>query len=255
MNLGDPASDNCRNCNAVLPPGSQYCPNCGQKVVSARLTLHEIGHDLVHALIHVDRSAMSLLRMLLVQPGTVALDYVDGRRKRYFGPFAWLAVAVAVASVGVEVSGFQAIYPDSPDAAVDVLQNFIQRHVNLLFFAQVPILAAACRVLGLRDRFNYAEYLVLASYTSGMRIFFFVVVVVPLWHTFLPSAGTMVRFSYVYLAIWATYFGFATSQFLPKRRLLAAFKGAVAAALAQIGIALVAGALATLFVQRASSHT
>jgi hypothetical protein len=255
MNLGDPATDNCRNCNAVLLPGSQYCPNCGQKVVSARLTLHEIGHDLVHALVHVDRSALSLLRMLLVQPGIVALDYVDGRRKRYFGPFAWLAVAVAVASVGVEVSGFKAIYPDSPNAAVDVLQNFIQRHVNLLFFAQVPFLAAACRLLGLRDRFNYAEYLVLASYTSGMRIFFFAVVVVPLWHTFLPSAATIVRFSYVYLAIWATYFGFATSQFLPKRRLLSAFKGVVAAALTQIGIAVVAGALASRFLQTASSHT
>jgi hypothetical protein len=192
--------------------------------------------------------------MLLVQPGIVALDYVNGRRKRYFGPFAWLAVVVALASVAVEVSGFQTIYPDSPNAAVDALQSFIQRHVNLLFFAQVPFLAAACRVLGLRDRFNYAEYLVLVSYTSGMRILFFAVVAVPIWRVFLPSAATMVAASFAYLAIWCAYFGFATSQFLPTGRLVSAVKGVLAAALTQIVFGLAAAALASLFLQRAFSH-
>jgi Protein of unknown function (DUF3667) len=67
--------------------GQHYCPNCGQRAVTPRLNLHEIGAEFVHALVHVDRSALSLIWQLLVRPGAVARDSVSGRRKHYFGPF------------------------------------------------------------------------------------------------------------------------------------------------------------------------
>src|ERR1700723_3779150 len=88
----------CRNCNTNLTFGHSYCSVCGQKMISQRLTLHEIARDLIHVVFHVDRSAISLVRMLLERPGTVALDYVEGRRKRYFGPFGFLFIVVAAAS-------------------------------------------------------------------------------------------------------------------------------------------------------------
>lgn len=84
INVSDEVPYKCGNCDAVVAFGQTYCGFCGQKTGSRRLTLREIGHDLVHVFIHVDLSALSLVRMLLERPGIVALNYVQGKRKRYF---------------------------------------------------------------------------------------------------------------------------------------------------------------------------
>ena len=110
--------------------GQVYCGICGQKYATERLTLREIGHDLLHALIHVDRSALSLVQMLLVRPGTVALNYVQGKRKRYFGPFSFLVIVVAAASAVIALTGFRAVSTDR----ANVVADFLQRHLNLLMF-------------------------------------------------------------------------------------------------------------------------
>jgi Protein of unknown function (DUF3667) len=216
----------CRNCDADVPLGQVYCGHCGQKYATERLTLHEIGHDLLHALMHVDRSALTLVRMLLVRPGTVALNYVRGKRKRYFGPFSFLVVVVAAASAVIALTGFRAVSSDSPSVVVD----FLQSHLNLLMFAEVPLIAVFSRLLDVRSRFNLAEHLVLAAYTSSVRVLFATLILIPFWYVFRP--GNPAAVALASLAIWALYFGFAASQFFPGRRPLSWCRGILTAFLA-----------------------
>ncbi len=188
------------------------------------MTLHEIGHDTLHALLHVDRSALSLIRALALRPGGVALDYVSGRRKRYYGPFAFLIVTVAVAAAAISLTEFPAVTTDTPNAVA----SFLQHHVNLLFLVQVPIVAAVLRLLTPRGPFNYAEYLVLAAYTTAMGTLFFTLVDVGGWYVLRPSAQ---RARDIYLAlmpIGPLYLAFACAQFLPGSKWLAAVKGVAA---------------------------
>jgi Protein of unknown function (DUF3667) len=191
--------------------------------------MREIGHDLMHALVHVDRSVLSLVRMLLVRPGEVAKDYVAGRRRRYFGPFAFLVIAVALASAVMALSGFRAFTSDGPNAVAD----FLQRHVNVVILFQVPLLAAFCAVLFRKDRLNFAEHLVLAAYASGMRSLFLVLVVVPYWYESRFSHAPILPFYYAFLCIWFAYFGFSASQFYEGSRAAAWLKGVLASILAQ----------------------
>ena len=88
--------------------------------------MHEISRDMWQAIVSVDRSAVSLIAALLVRPGVVARDYVEGRRKRYFGPFAFLLITVGLASAIIALSGFKAFMSNNPNGVVD----FLQRHVN-----------------------------------------------------------------------------------------------------------------------------
>ena len=209
MKVSDEVPDKCRNCDAGLAFGQVYCGICGQKYASGRLTLHEIGHDLLHALIHVDRSALSLVQMLLVCPGTVALNYVHGKRKRYFGPFSFLVIVVAAASAAIALTGFRAVSANRANVVADLLQA----HLNVVMFAEVPLLAAYSRLFDVRGCFNFAEHLVLAAYTSSMRVLTrhsdldTLLVHFPSWQ---PGRRRPCS-----LAIWALYFGFAESQFLP----------------------------------------
>jgi hypothetical protein len=226
VKLPDKVPDKCRNCDAAVALGQVYCGLCGQKYAIERLTLHEIGHDLLHAFIHVDRSALSLVQMLLVRPGTVALNYVQGKRKRYFGPFSFLVIVVAAASAVIALTGFRAVSANRANVIVD----FLQGHVNLLMFTEVPLLAGFSRLFDVRGCFNFAEHLVLAAYTSSMRVVLATLIVIPFWYIFKPSNPALVAL--VSLAIWALYFGFAESQFLPGRAGLSWGKGFLTAVLA-----------------------
>ena len=165
--------------------------------------------------------------MLLVRPGAVALDYVHGKRKRYFGPFAFLFVVVAAASAAVALTGFHAVSTNNPNAVA----NFLQSHINVVLFAEVPLLAAFLRLLDARGGFNFAEHLVLAAYASSMRILFATLIVIPAWYLFRPSNGTTSNLYGAYLPIWWLYYGFAASQFLQGRRVFSWCKGILAAIL------------------------
>jgi len=192
------------------------------------LTLHEIGHDTLHALLHVDHSVLSLIRALALRPGRVALDYVSGRRKRYYGPFPFLIVTVALASAAIAVTHFPAVSSATPNAVGD----FLQHHANLLYFLNVPIIAAAWRLLSLRGPFNYAEYLVLAAYAAGMKVLFFTVVNIGGWYVLRPSE-TVAREAYLaLLPLTPLYYAYACAQFLPGSKWLSASKGIVAWAIA-----------------------
>ena len=251
MDHSAPVDTHCGNCDTPLARRDAYCPRCGQKVAAARLTLHEISHDLIHALFHVDRSVLSLLRLLLTHPGRVAREYVEGKRKRYFGPFALLVVVVALASAAVHLSGTQklVLVPEAPAAVAAFVQEFLIKHANLVYFIQVPLLAAACRALGVNGRFNYAEYLVLAAYTSSMRILFFTLAVIPLKFAARDAPATVLHLYVGYLSLWALFFGVAMAQFLGERRFLSAIKGIVAVILAQVLASLILSTLAKIWIQ------
>jgi hypothetical protein len=158
----------------------------------------------------------------------VAIDYVRGKRKRYFGPFAFLVVIVALASAEVSFTGFRAVNTNNPNVASD----FLQGHLNLVYLAQLPLLASFSRLLDMYGGFNFAEHLVLSAYATSMHVLFFIVLVVPVWYLLSPSDSTGRILYSIYLPIWPIYFGFATSQFLQGKRAWSWCKGILAAILA-----------------------
>jgi len=208
--------------------------------------MHEIGHDLAHVFLHVDRSILSLVRELLLRPGTVALQYVQGKRRRYFGPFGFLFVVVAGETALIALTGFQAVATNNPNP----IAEFLQKHINWVMFGAVPLLAAFTRLLYARASFNYAEHLVLATYTSGMRFLFFAVVVIPAWYLFRPSGSTATHLYYAYFPVWPLYFGFAASQFFPGGRLLSWCKGIAASILTWVSTQGFVSLLGSLFLGR-----
>lgn len=217
----------CLDCQSALAAGQRFCAQCGQRTHTGRLTLHEIGHDLLHAFVHVDRGVLPLLRGLLLRPGHVAREYVRGARRRYFGPFAFLVVAVALSAFLAALSGYPVI---TSSAAQNPAVLFLQSHPNLLFLAQVPLLAAWSRLVFLRGADNYAEHLVLAAYTVGMRAVVFSLVNVPVWLVFRPVAQAALLVQ-VYTVAWMLYFAWATMQFRTGNRFWS-FTGGLAAAVA-----------------------
>jgi hypothetical protein len=213
----------CRNCAFGLVAGQKYCADCGQRTDVERLTLREIGHDLVHALTHADHSILALMRALITQPGWVARDFVAGRRKKYFGPFVFLVITTGLATalmLGLHLNWFAPLQQAQAS-------QLLHRNMNVVILIQVPILAAFCALLFRRERLHFAEHLVLAAYAAGFRMLVLALVAIPVWYVlhFYVRAAVLV---WAYYALWLGYFGWAASQFYAGHRLVNALKGVLA---------------------------
>ena len=220
----------CLNCGASFAPDQKFCGACGQRTnVARQLTMRDIGHDVVHAITHADHSIFALIRALLAQPGHVARDFVEGRRKRHFGPFAFLLIAVGLASAVILLTDVQWFSPFKHGYADDVLQ----RHVNLVILVQMPLLAAFCSLLFRGDRRSFADHLVLSAYTSGLRALFLALVETPLLAA-LGASNVQPWLTIVYFGVWSGYFGFAASQFYRGHRLWSAARAVAATLLTQV---------------------
>ncbi len=198
----------CANCDTSITPAQRFCAQCGQRTGRERLTMHDIGHDALHALVHVDHSIFALIKALAIHPGRVAREYIEGKRKKHFGPFAFLAIAVGLASFMVVLTGVHWFSPVTDSGAA----GFLQRHFNLVILMQMPILAGICALLFWKNRFNYAEHLVLSAYTSGFRILVLALVATPAIYFAQVTPANPV-FVPLYYGLWLVYFSIAAAQF------------------------------------------
>jgi len=224
------AAVRCRNCEAILEPDQRFCGQCAQRTdLAPRLTLREISHDILHALTHADHSIFALVRGLITRPGYIAREYVAGRRKRHFGPWAFLLITVGLASAVILLTGVEWFRPFTHSHAADVLQ----RHINLVMLGQMPLLAAFCALLFRREGLNYAEHLVLSAYTFGFRQLYLALVETPVLALLATNVADP-RLAIGYYGIWFAYFAFAASQFYQGNRLWSACKAVVATGLTQL---------------------
>lgn len=83
---------NCKNCHEKLESNAQFCDNCGAKVVTNRVTFKQLILDLFITVFGVDSTFFLTLRKMVTHPEEVLNDYLNGIRKRYINPFAFLAV-------------------------------------------------------------------------------------------------------------------------------------------------------------------
>jgi hypothetical protein len=221
---------NCLNCGSALEPSQRFCPQCGQKADTHRLNFKHIWHDLIHAFTHADKGIFSLIWQLAFRPGIVAREYVDGKRKKYFNPFTFVILIVGFASVILISSGFTSFSGNSA-MPKNPISPFLDRHINLLIFLNIPLLALFNRLLFRRTNTNYSENLVLAAFTSGERSIFFSLIIAPVWLMFHPTYYLFLAF---YLFCWSCYFGWACSQFYSGQKFILFLKGFLSTILTQV---------------------
>ena len=89
-----PDHTNCLNCGAELR--GQYCGECGQRATSRLISLWELLRDGFGDLLDLDSRLWRTLIPLLVRPGKLTLDYLQGRRARYMPPFRMYLVLSVV---------------------------------------------------------------------------------------------------------------------------------------------------------------
>jgi hypothetical protein len=161
----------CKNCGHSFI--GNHCNNCGQKIAH-RLDTKHIVHEAVHVFTHADKGIFSLIPMVLFRPGTLALQYVQGKRKRYFSIFQYLILVVGIITFIMSKTNYmenvmQSFNPDGAKGSARVLavqsrlMGFIQHYFNIFLFAFLPVFSFFSWLFFRSKGYNYAENFVLQA--------------------------------------------------------------------------------------------
>ena len=75
----------CADCGAEVT--GRFCSNCGQPAHVHRTLLH-LGEELLHGVMHFDGRFWRTLPLLILNPGRLTREWVQGKRTRYVSPLA-----------------------------------------------------------------------------------------------------------------------------------------------------------------------
>lgn len=223
----------CLNCESVITPAARFCQHCGQRTDTARLSFADMRRDLMHSFVNVERGPLHFAWELLTRPGTMARDYVEGRRRRHYGPFATLVVLVGLTALALNLSGLQVLAPEGVSGA---MAAYLQQHFNLVLLAQLLLLGGLCSLLFRDAKLTLPEHMVLVAYTLSVRAVA-LLIMAPI--ALLNSTPTFWETS-MFWGAWYVYFGWAASQFYTGVRWILWLRGVIVAA---IGHALIIGLL------------
>ncbi len=187
--MANKASSQCVSCGSVL--AGEYCHDCGERARRAPPTLLRFIGELISEAVDADGRIVKSIRMLIMRPGRLTVEYMRGRRKPDLGPaavFVVMNVLFFFTQPLADVNTFTATlqsqtnwYPYSPWAEAKVTahleesgrdrsvyaQEFdlaSERYARTLIFVQVPLFALGVMLVEIAKRRFFIEHLVYATH-------------------------------------------------------------------------------------------
>ena len=171
---GTPLPPACPNCGAALH--GRFCAACGQDCGYLRLDTRSMLAEGVRQLAGWDGALIRTLKGLLIDPGGLSRDYVQGRRRSHLNPARFCLVSLGLWLVLIKLLGFEVLdtagirftsNSTDPCALAEKIRAFMTRHFDSLLFATLPIRAWIMRLTFRRSNASVAECLVQVLYVSG----------------------------------------------------------------------------------------
>ncbi len=160
-------NSNCLNCGLEL--SGKFCSGCGQKADTQRISFKRfISHDILHGTFHFEKGMLFTAKQALIRPGQAALDYISGKRVRFYNIFYFILLLIGLIIflihyynvLALQYNPEMAITPNMDDAGRK-LNQFLLKYSKLLIFSFAPIMALNSYLIFRRKKFNYSEHFIL----------------------------------------------------------------------------------------------
>ena len=202
-----PKNTHCLNCGTEFE--GNFCPECGQNAETGRFTMRFIFENLIAAFTSKDGGVWFTLKSLFTRPGTMIVEILNGKRRRYFSPFPMLFFVLTFYLLLASITGSRDNYRQaeqehmnievskddkSAEQSTDAEQSkdyaerynrvrrmgsncikFYNNHYTVVFMLTLPLFLFAARVCygkSNRRRYYRAEYLVAITYSMVMVVIY-----------------------------------------------------------------------------------
>jgi hypothetical protein len=234
---------NCLNCGSGLGTAYKFCASCGQKANTHRLSFHDLGHDALHYITHADKGIFHLIKELARRPGTVAREYIDGKRAKYFKPInLFLIVGTILVFMTttfhlidetnikrMEAAAARLTDPAKQKYLYDLAKrtrnvtHYMGRYANVMNMLATPLFAFIFWLFYKKERYSYIEHLVATMFILSFSMLCYALLLVP-WQSKLTMSGISWLFMIIYFLFEILYRSFAYYHFIGKKGVGAWFK-------------------------------
>ena len=223
---------NCLNCGTILTADDHFCPTCGQKTNTHRFTISHILHEFFHSFTHADKSFLGMIADLAVKPGTVAKEFVAGKRKKYFSPFTFFILSIGILVFSSHL--FKAVQEERAvdpkvlaqmpnEAAKKYYMNlvhrtnegmeFMSKRLNTVAMLVLPFYAFLSWIFFRKRGYNYSEMLVAFMLFQSFVSLVMAVLVIP-WIARYKDQSIVLYIFIAVLLLMSVYVGAAQYKFL-----------------------------------------
>lgn len=162
-------SSRCLNCNENT--SGKFCSNCGQKTDTHRITFkHFVFHDILHGTLHMEKGILFTLKQALIRPGKASLDYISGKRIRYYNVFylALLLIGLNILLIHYYDVLFEYYFSDAvarnnSNETGKKIGTFMETNAKMIILSFLPFLAVNSFLLFRRKRLNLSEHTIISG--------------------------------------------------------------------------------------------
>ena len=137
----------CANCSSPL--SGVYCSQCGQRDLDLERPFRKIAGEFLEETFDIDGPVFRTLGALLLRPGVLTRDYLDGHRKRYTSPvrlYLVISVLFFVVTAWVAGKGFLLSEGQTLDTHAAGQERLFSDYVPQLMFLLLPVFALLLKV-------------------------------------------------------------------------------------------------------------
>ncbi len=193
---------NCINCN--FDHNEKYCPNCGERKGTKKITLSSIVEDSFSSITNMDKGFLFNIRSLFLQPKKITIDYILGKRKGILNPISFLIIAITIYII---VITFFKVPKDLVEensvtkSRLEKTSNYVGFFLRayLKYFWVLCIIPLGITLKLIFRKYNFIEHLAISSFIIGQATLIGIL-------SFLVFRFPLIFDPVVYLAIlWLVY--------------------------------------------------
>lgn len=95
----------CLNCGQPLDISDRYCPNCAQANSTKKVSLADFFDEFFSNIISLDSRLYRTISSMILRPGMITKEYIQGKRMRYANPFRFMLSLAIIYFVMLEFTG------------------------------------------------------------------------------------------------------------------------------------------------------
>lgn len=174
----------CKSCG--FSGSENYCRHCGQPYKTKRISMAGLLHDVFHFFTHLDKGFGYTLKMLIIAPGHMQREYVEGVRSKHQKPFSMFFICATIAALA-RYWIYQALLKYYHTGNVSEM-TFFHEYMVLFHIVLLPLNALIVYLFFYKSGYNYAETGILFLYSGSF--FFVVATVISLFKFIWPEFDT-----------------------------------------------------------------
>lgn len=179
----------CKNCGTSF--AGKFCPQCGQKANTKRVSFLNLLHEIPESIFQVERGFLFTIKGLFIRPAGFLSDYFAGKRIQYYKPLGYVIILSTLTSlisylVNLYVRGRHgyvtaSVKLEGADLLLHKSAIFFAEYNSVFYFLMIPIISL-CSFIFFYKKYNYWEHFIANTYLTAQ--FNFLIILAQIWRVF-----------------------------------------------------------------------